>query len=347
MSIPQNLLECLVVGRFLEQLHSRHAAIQDVKNHSTRSYPRCSWHRRTIIQNSPSCQYRTCPAFLPPLSSPAFLPAHRSASVIDHEYPAKPARMLGSRPLSRTTAFAPRRDSRREKPFHQERPALFVASPNHNPKLPILSISYLSRFPPPAFLPSKPARMLGSRPLSRTTAFAPRRDSRREKPFHQELPALFVASPNHNPKLPILSISYLSRFPPSRFPPPAFLRHRSASVIDHEYPAKPARMLGSRPLSRTTAFAPRRDSRREKPFHQERPALFVASPNHNPKLPILSISYLSRFPLPLVHIAFHLSRFPPLSRSRFPAFLPSCPAFRLPTSRHLLARIRVRWPLSP
>src|SRR5271166_4573455 len=54
-------------------------------------------------------------------------------------------------------------------------------------------------------------------------------------------------------------------------------------------------MLGSRPLSRTTAFAPRRDSRREKPFHQERPALFVASPNHNPKLPILSISYPSRF----------------------------------------------------
>ena|SRR5271157_341078 len=39
-------------------------------------------------------------------------------------------------------------------------------------------------------------------------------DSRREKPFHQELPALFVASPKHNPKLPILSISYLSRFPP-------------------------------------------------------------------------------------------------------------------------------------
>src|SRR5208337_785768 len=57
-------------------------------------------------------------------------------------------------------------------------------------------------------------------------------------------------------------------------------------------------MLGSRPLSRTTAFAPRRDLKPEKPFHQERPALFVASPNHNPKLPILSISYLSRFPVP-------------------------------------------------
>src|SRR5271157_1209338 len=71
--------------------------------------------------------------------------------------------------------------------------------------------------------------------------------------------------------------------------------HKSASVIDQEYPAKPARMLGSRPLSRTTAFAPRRDLKREKPFHQERPALFVASPNHNPILPILSISYPSRF----------------------------------------------------
>src|SRR5271165_1447519 len=57
-------------------------------------------------------------------------------------------------------------------------------------------------------------------------------------------------------------------------------------------------MLGSRPLSRTTAFAPRRDLKREKPFHQERPALFVASPKHNPKLPILLISYPSRFPLP-------------------------------------------------
>src|SRR5271157_5905696 len=77
---------------------------------------------------------------------------HKSASVIDQEYPAKPARMLGSRPLSRTTAFAPRRDLKREKPFHEERTALFVASANHNPKLPILSISYPSRFRPrPAF----------------------------------------------------------------------------------------------------------------------------------------------------------------------------------------------------
>ena len=46
---------------------------------------------------------------------------------------------------------------KREKPFHQERPALFVASPNHNPKLPILSISYLSRFLScPAFCPAVP-----------------------------------------------------------------------------------------------------------------------------------------------------------------------------------------------
>jgi hypothetical protein len=46
--------------------------------------------------------------------------------------------------------------------------------------------------------------MLGSRPLSRTTAFAPRRDSRCEKPLQQELPSLSVASPTHNPKLPHL-----------------------------------------------------------------------------------------------------------------------------------------------
>ena len=34
---------------------------------------------------------------------------------------------------------------------------MFVASPNHNSKLPILSISYPSRFPParPAFRPSR------------------------------------------------------------------------------------------------------------------------------------------------------------------------------------------------
>ena len=52
-----------------------------------------------------------------------------------------------------------------------------------------------------------------------------------------------------------------------------------------------------RPVSRTSASAPRRDSRREKPSHQERSALFVASRNHKPKAPILSLSDLSRFPL--------------------------------------------------
>ena len=77
-------------------------------------------------------------------------------------------------------------------------------------------------------------------------------------------------------------------------------------------------MLGSRPLSRTTAFAPRRDLKREKPFHQERPALFVASPNHNPKLPILSISYLSRF---LSALSFRAltpaASFPPIPFSKW------------------------------
>src|SRR5271157_5845243 len=85
----------------------------------------------------------------------------------------------------------------------------------------------------------------------------------------------------------------------SRFPSaiPAGQRGGLVAHSDEEYPAKPARMLGSRPLSRTTAFAPRRDSRREKPLHQELPSLSVAWPNHNPKLPIFSISYPARFPL--------------------------------------------------
>jgi len=48
-------------------------------------------------------------------------------------------------------------------------------------------------------------------------------------------------------------------------------------------------MLGSRPLSRTTAFAPRRDLKREKPFHQERRALFVASPKHTQTPHLLNI----------------------------------------------------------
>src|SRR5271166_4440287 len=90
-------------------------------------------------------------------------------------------------------------------------------------------------------------------------------------------------------------------------------------------------MLGSRPLSRTTAFAPRRDSRREKPFHQERPALFVASPNHNPKLPILSISYPSRFRFRPA-FAFCLLLLPPRCQYR------TCPAFCLPLSISYLSR---------
>src|SRR5271157_835835 len=112
--------------------------------------------------------------------------------------------------------------------------------------------------------------------------------------------------------------------------------HRSASVIDQVYPAKPARMLGNRPLSRTTAFAPRRDLKREKPFHQERPALYVASPNHKPKLPILSISYLSRFPLNIVPVP--LSPVPLSASCQYRTCPPlcasvplcaSCPALRL------------------
>ena len=102
-------------------------------------------------------------------------------------------------------------------------------------------------------------------------------------------------------------------------------------------------MLGSRPLSRTTAFAPRRDLKREKPFHQERRALFVASPKHNPKLPTLSISYLSRFPYPCQY------RTCPAFRTRFPYFSISylsrfpyscqyrtCPAFRVPVPLSVL-----------
>src|SRR5271157_5005160 len=104
--------------------------------------------------------------------------------------------MLGSRPLSRTTAFAPRRDSRREKPFHQERPALFVASPNHNPKLPILSISSC-----PAFPRTCPAFPLLPVPLS----LSPSCQYRTRPAFPRSLP-----------------ISYPSRFPPRpAFPRPA------------------------------------------------------------------------------------------------------------------------------
>src|SRR5271157_1749467 len=59
----QDALERLVVRRLLEQLHSGNATIQNVKYHPTRSDPCCSWHRGTIAKNTPSCQYRTCPAF--------------------------------------------------------------------------------------------------------------------------------------------------------------------------------------------------------------------------------------------------------------------------------------------
>ena len=152
--------------------------------------------------------------------------------------------MLGSRPLSRITAFAPRRDSRREKPFHQELPSLSVASPKHNPKLPILSISYPSRFPPPS----------------------------------------------HNPKLPILSISYPSRFPlrPAFRTRPAF---RLLNIRTRPAFRPPSRFPSPVPLS-VSAFRPRPAFR-----------------------PPCQYRYLSRFP------AFRpLSRFP--SPSLFPSAVP-------------------------
>jgi hypothetical protein len=62
MTFPQNSLEGLIIGGLLEQLHPRHAAIQDVKNHSTRSNSRRAWHQRNLAPSYPSCQYRTCPS---------------------------------------------------------------------------------------------------------------------------------------------------------------------------------------------------------------------------------------------------------------------------------------------
>ena len=59
MGIPRNLIERQAMGRFLEHLHLRHAAIQDVKKHPARSNPRSSRHHGTI-------QYRTCPVFVTP-----------------------------------------------------------------------------------------------------------------------------------------------------------------------------------------------------------------------------------------------------------------------------------------
>src|SRR5271157_1195885 len=80
----QDALERLVVRRLLEQLHSGNATIQNVKYHPTRSDPCCSWHRGTIAKNTPSCQYRTCPAFsafsLGPVPLSRFL---RSLSIPD------------------------------------------------------------------------------------------------------------------------------------------------------------------------------------------------------------------------------------------------------------------------
>jgi hypothetical protein len=63
MTFPQNSLEGLIIRGLLEQLHPRHAAIQDVKNHSARSNPRRAWHQKTLTEGYPACQYRTRPAF--------------------------------------------------------------------------------------------------------------------------------------------------------------------------------------------------------------------------------------------------------------------------------------------
>jgi hypothetical protein len=64
---PQDAFERLLIRRFLEQLHAWNAAIQDVKDHPSRSDPRSSWHVRTIANNSLFYGYRTRPAF--PLSA--------------------------------------------------------------------------------------------------------------------------------------------------------------------------------------------------------------------------------------------------------------------------------------
>ena len=187
--------------------------------------------------------------------------------------------MLGSRPLSRTTAFAPRRDLKREKPFHQERPALFVASPNHNPKLPILSISYLSRFP---HLPLSPPPVPLSPPAFPTFPGEDRSDVGWAGQFNN---------------------TDLSRFPAplSRFPAPNTDLSRFPARSPQYGPVPLSRsQYGPVPLSRSPpllcpAF----------PLLSRFPARFPASvpllsrfcPAFPlPKLPILSISYPSRFP---------------------------------------------------
>ena len=60
MGVPQELRERLVIGGFLEQPHSRHAAIRDAKNHPARSERCCSAQPRSKI---PIREYRTCPTF--------------------------------------------------------------------------------------------------------------------------------------------------------------------------------------------------------------------------------------------------------------------------------------------
>ncbi len=98
-SVAQNLLERLIIRSLLEQLHSRHAAIQDVKHHSARSDPRCSWHRRTLTENPLDCQYRTCPAFCPSrFLSLRFL--SRTENPLDCQYRTCPAFCPLSRFLS-------------------------------------------------------------------------------------------------------------------------------------------------------------------------------------------------------------------------------------------------------
>jgi hypothetical protein len=63
MTFPENSFEGLTVHGLLEQLHPRHVAIQDVKNHSATGNPRRAWHQRSLATGYPSSQYRTCPAF--------------------------------------------------------------------------------------------------------------------------------------------------------------------------------------------------------------------------------------------------------------------------------------------
>ena len=204
--------------------------------------------------------------------------------------------MLGSRPLSRTTAFAPRRDSRREKPFHQERPALFVASPNHNPKLPILSISYPSRFPPPAC-------QYRTRPAFRPPLV-------NIVPVPLSAPASRFPPPQNSP-----SCQYRTRpasYPPSRFVPAVPLRTRRpasyplVNIVPVPLRTRPASYpsrfvpvpLSAPPLSPApplSAPVPLSAPPLSAPPLSARPSRFPPSPS-----PLkLSISVMSLFPLPV------------------------------------------------